>query len=301
MSRVDMITAAISSVRVGRVSGRRITEAGPLGLRIPAMPILGFHVSLTGESWLITEHAPPVAVRAGDVVFVTAGAEHGLARMPCTLGELPMIEMADVPPPPAPADFEFLCGSYPLQQGRVPGFLRHLPDVVAFTPDYDRHPELRSVVTMLADDYTRAGPGSGATRGALVDLMIVHILRHLQEHADPRDRPVTAGPGIAEALHEIHEHPERAWTVQQLSGVAGMSRAAFTRQFRQAVGAAPMAYLTDWRLDTAARLLQETTVPLAAVARRIGYSTPFAFTTAFRRRYGVPPGRYRAGVSSRPG
>jgi hypothetical protein len=35
--------------------------------------------------------------------------------------------------------------------------------------------------------------------------------------------------------------------VQQLSGVAGLSRAAFTRRFRQAVGAAPMAYLTDIR------------------------------------------------------
>jgi AraC-like DNA-binding protein len=91
----------------------------------------------------------------------------------------------------------------------------------------------------------------------------------------------------------IHEHPARPWTVQQLSDLAGMSRSAFTRRFREATGTPPMAYLTDWRLTSGARLLHETDEPLTTVARRTGYSTPFAFTAAFRRKYGVPPGRYR--------
>jgi AraC-like DNA-binding protein len=55
----------------------------------------------------------------------------------------------------------------------------------------------------------------------------------------------------------------------------------------------PMAYLTDWRLRSGARLLRQSDQPLTAVARRVGYSSPFAFATAFRRSYGVPPGRYR--------
>jgi len=290
---VDTITAAISSVRVGRVNGRRVTESGPYGLRLPATPLLGFHVMRTGDGWLITDAAAPVALRPGDVVFVAAGAEHGIARTPCSLDELPPIRMADVPPAPAPVDFEFLCGSYVFPDGRVPGILHGMPRVVSFTPDYDRYPELRTVVDMLAADFTRRGPGSEATRAALIDLMVVHILRHLQEHGGHELTPLTVDPGLAAALRAIHEQPERPWTVQRLSAVAGMSRTTFIRRFRQATGTSPMAYLTDWRLTSAAGWLLETTAPLTAVARRSGYATPFAFAHAFRRKFGVPPGRYR--------
>jgi AraC-like DNA-binding protein len=289
-----MITAAISSVRVGRANGRRVTETGPYGMRVPAMPLLGFHVMRTGDGWLVTDHGTPVPLRPGDVVFVAAGAEHGISRTPCTLAELPPIAMADVLPASAPVDFEFLCGSYLFPDGQVPAILHRMPAVVSFTPDYDRYPELRTVVDMLAADFTRAASGSGATRAALIDLMVVHILRHLQERGGHELSPLRVDPGVAGALRAIHERPERPWTVQQLSTVAGMSRTTFIRRFREAMGTSPMAYLTDWRLTSAAGWLVETAVPLTAVARRSGYATPFAFTHAFRRKYGVPPGRYRA-------
>ncbi|NMH77592.1 AraC family transcriptional regulator [Pseudonocardia xinjiangensis] len=291
---MDMITAAISSVRVGRANGRRIAEGSAHGVRFPRTPVLGFHVMLAGEGWLVTEEAEPVAVRPGDVVFTAAGAAHGISRTPCALAELPEVVMADVPPPPVPVDFEFLCGTYPLEHGKVPGFLRHLPSVLAFTPDYERHPELRVVVEMLRADYTTPGPGTDASRAALIDLMIVHILRHLQEQTSPSDWPLTTEPGIADALREIHGRPERQWSVQQLSDVAGMSRTAFTRRFTAAVGTPPMTYLIGWRLSSAARLLRQSDAPLAAIARKVGYSTEFAFAAAFRRRYSVAPGRYRA-------
>lgn len=96
---MDLISAAIGSVRVGRANGRRIAESGPYGVRLPPTPLLGFHVMLTGEGWLIAESAAPVALRPGDVVFVAAGAGHGIARVPCTLAELPAATMAEVPPP----------------------------------------------------------------------------------------------------------------------------------------------------------------------------------------------------------
>jgi AraC-like DNA-binding protein len=81
--------------------------------------------------------------------------------------------------------------------------------------------------------------------------------------------------------------------VSQLSEHAGMSRAAFTRRFTSVVGRPPMAYLTAWRLNSAARLLRHSDAPLAAIARQVGYATEFAFAAAFRREYGLPPGRFR--------
>ncbi len=55
-----------------------------------------------------------------------------------------------------------------------------------------------------------------------------------------------------------------------------------------------MAYLTGWRLAVAADLPRESDATVEAVARKAGYSTPFAFSAAFKRVRGVSPREYRA-------
>ncbi len=178
-------------------------------------------------------------------------------------------------------------------------FLRTLPEVIAVSPDYERHPELRMVTDLLAADVRDSRPGTRTTRPALLDLMLTHVLRQWLE--DNRSAwPEVSDPAICTALHEMHTSPDKAWTVDQLSQAAGLSRTAFNKRFTTLVGKPPMAYLTGWRLSHGARLLQETQAPLATVARQVGYSTEFAFGTAFRRAYGVSPGRFRTPAADRP-
>jgi AraC-like DNA-binding protein len=88
--------------------------------------------------------------------------------------------------------------------------------------------------------------------------------------------------------------------VSELSTAAGVSRTAFTRRFTRLMGKPPRDYLSGVRLAQGARLLRETTLPLAAVARQVGYSSEFAFGGAFRRVYGISPGRFRAATDSGP-
>lgn len=54
-----------------------------------------------------------------------------------------------------------------------------------------------------------------------------------------------------------------------------------------------MAYLTGWRLALAADLLREPGTTVATVARRVGYSSAFALSTAFKRVRGVSPQEFR--------
>ncbi|SEQ93821.1 AraC family transcriptional regulator [Lentzea albida] len=294
---MDLISEVIRTVRVGAAQARLIRQDAP-GVRFPAFAGSGFHIVLHGVCWLVGD-GDPVFLRPGDIVLTTAGGAHGLSETPCDLADLPLIEMGDLPPNPGPASFEFLCGNYRLDHARTPRYLRTLPGLIAVSPDEERHPETRAVISLLAAHVTKPQPGSAATLRALLDLVLVHVLRQWHEQNTTETWPEVAHPGVAAALREIHENPHHPWTVGRLSEAAGMPRAAFSRLFTAEVGEAPMTYLTGWRLSRAAQLLRETDASLARIAPQVGYSTEFALSAAFRREYGVSPGRFRSAAAGR--
>jgi AraC-like DNA-binding protein len=74
--------------------------------------------------------------------------------------------------------------------------------------------------------------------------------------------------------------------VEELAGVAALSRAALARRFTAEVGAPPMSYLTQWRMDLARQALTQEGATLAAVARQVGYASEYAFSAAFKREIG---------------
>ena len=65
------------------------------------------------------------------------------------------------------------------------------------------------------------------------------------------------------------------------------------------MGEPPLAYLTGWRMALAAQALTERGATIAQAAAEAGYTNEFAFAAAFRRRYGEPPGRFRASRAAR--
>ncbi|NUP39073.1 MAG: helix-turn-helix transcriptional regulator, partial [Streptomyces sp.] len=100
-------------------------------------------------------------------------------------------------------------------------------------------------------------------------------------------------PAVGTALEAVHDEPGRAWTVEELGARGGLSRSAFARRFTALVGMPPLTYLTWWRMTSAGRLLLSGDAPLSAVAQQVGYVSEFAFAKAFKREYGIAPGRYR--------
>ncbi|MEW2492609.1 AraC family transcriptional regulator [Streptomyces nodosus] len=300
---MDVVSDAIAAIRTGRPHAARTRRKAPWGLRFPAAPGTGFHVVLQGRCWLLSEGSDPAPLGAGDVVLVPHGQEIALADS--TDSELVDVarEMDDSwMPSPEPAGIAdeltvLMCGSYQLDRAGAHPLLSELPAVIHLPRTVGRRAALNAVVDLLGDELDQRRPGTDAAIPALLDAMLLYILRTWYENHAPRSSggwaAALADPAVGSALQHMHAEPATPWTVERLSRRAGLSRAAFSRRFTELVGRPPMTYLTWWRMTTAARVLRGGDAPLHSVAERVGYRSEFAFNRAFKREFGVSPGAYR--------
>lgn len=152
------------------------------------------------------------------------------------------------------------------------------------------------LVDLLAAEAGHDGPGQAAFLDRLLDLVLMDVLRtwfNRDENA-PTWWHAERDPVVGPALRLIYNNPEHPWTVANLAAAVGNSRASFARRFTEQIGDSPIAFLTSWRLALAADLLRSGESTIAAIAHRVGYGTPFALSSAFKRAYGVSPTAYRA-------
>ncbi|MET9518845.1 AraC family transcriptional regulator [Streptomyces sp. NPDC002994] len=306
----DVLSDVIAAMRAGRPHSSRSRQYAPWGMRFPESEGAGFHVVLQGAAWLIPpgDTSAPVPLGVGDVVFLPHGRGHALAGDPATElvdvrpgpdGTWPSAE--DAPPDDASAPSTLLlCGAYQLNKSRAHPLLSQLPDVVHLPAGIGSYPSLRAAVELLGAELQHPQPGSDAIVPALLDTLLLCILRAWWVHERPTREEHRAGwagalgdPAVSAALHAIHDDPAHPWTVEELGARGGLSRAAFARRFTGLVGEPPLAYLTWWRMTTAGRLLRADDAPLRTVAQQVGYVAEFAFAKAFKREYGVAPGQYR--------
>jgi AraC-like DNA-binding protein len=85
-------------------------------------------------------------------------------------------------------------------------------------------------------------------------------------------------------------HP---WTSAVLAELAGMSGETLRRLCQRETGHGPMHHVTTLRMRRAAMLLESTELKVGSVADAVGYTSAFAFSTAFKRHIGKSPADYR--------
>lgn len=302
-------------MRTGQPHSGRVRRPAPFGMRNPPVEGAGFHIVLQGSCWLFPSDGAPIALSVGDVAFLPHGAAHGLADSPST----PMVDAAtspaEIPPgkddkgPPtgqtdgSAAATVMLCGAYLLDRSRAHPLLEDLPEVIHLPARVGHHPGLRAAVDLLGGELEQPRPGGDAMLPALLDVLLLHILRawfdEQSAHTATGWAAALRDPAVAAGLRAIHSDPGRQWTVAELASQAGLSRAAFARRFAALVGQPPQAYLTWWRMTLATRLLRNGDAPLATVARKVGYTSEFAFAHAFKRECGVAPGGFRRSAPGR--
>jgi LacI family transcriptional regulator len=103
------------------------------------------------------------------------------------------------------------------------------------------------------------------------------------------DLVAVADPRLAAALRFIRAHACEEMSVEDMARTAGMSRSLFERKFRQAFGTSPWDHVLTLRVRQARLLLAQTSLGIAEIATRTGFTTPEYFSASFRKLTGAPP------------
>ncbi len=282
----------------------------PWSMRIADESPLCVVALVRGEAYVRPDDAEPLLLHAGDVAVMRGPRPYVLADDPGTAPQVRIdpgqacVPLAGSATPPmtdvgvrtwgnAPdGPTLMLVGVYESTGTVGRRLLGTLPERIVAPREHVPG----ALIDYLAEQITSDEPGQPALLDRMLDLVLIAVLRWwFAERADgPGWYQAYADPAIGRAIRLMEETPAQPWTVARLGAAAGLSRAAFARRFTDLVGEPPMAYLTNWRLSLAADLLAEPDATVTAVARRVGYATPFAFSTAFKRMHQVSPQQYRA-------
>lgn len=117
-------------------------------------------------------------------------------------------------------------------------------------------------------------------------LIITELCRAHSERDNPAMRALTRLSGV---IGYIHAHYAEDLTLDDLAGVASMSRRTLTREFRNALGVSPIDYLIRERINRAMDLLRSGDMTVTEAAYLVGFQDSNYFTRQFRALVGCSP------------
>jgi AraC-like DNA-binding protein len=294
---VDLLNDHLVRARAsGAVFARTVAEP-PWGLRLAGSIQLAVHAVVRGRGWLwLDDPGSAVELAPGDVTLVRGGPDHYIGHQPgadCLEPEEFRARHAQDGRSDGPSATVFLCGAYRFSGDIGRGLLDALPQVLPLSAAVGD--PLRDVVALLSRELTSTEPGQPTVLDRLLDILLVLAIRNgfRRSATAPRWYTASANPRLNAALQAMHDNAGHPWSVPELAAISGLSRAAFARTFRDALGQTPIQYLTDWRMTLARDYLRADQFSLAHIAGIVGYGSPYAFAAAFRRHHGDPPGAWR--------
>jgi AraC family transcriptional activator of mtrCDE len=195
------------------------------------------------------------------------------------------------------SDTELICGRLQLDGAMYSLVTAALPKVIVISIGrgylFDR---MRMLVQAIDEELQAARPGAATIATELATALFVMMLRlHFEQSAASSGiLRLLASSSSARAVTAMLKAPAHPWTLDELAAEAHVSRATLVRIFRREGDIAPLGFLSELRFGLARHRLGSTTGTLAQVAAAVGYDSESAFVRAFRKRYGISPGRVRA-------
>ncbi|MGH3799747.1 MAG: AraC family transcriptional regulator [Pseudonocardiaceae bacterium] len=308
---MDALASLLDGPRARGAFLLRTIMSPPWSLRIQDQAPLTLVAVVRGEVWVVPDQVDAVRLDPGDVAILRGPDPYTVADDPATAPQIVIHPGQRCATPEGeelaqPMDLGvrtwgsgldgatmLLTGAYHMDGEISRRLLAALPDLLVVPRAALDSP----LVPLLAEEITKDEPGQEAVLDRLLDLLLIAVLRSWfsrPEAQAPAWYRAQSDPVVGRALRMLHHNPAHPWTIGTLASGTGVSRAGLARRFTELVGEPPMTYLTHWRLSVAADLLREPQATVGAVARQVGYGSPFALSTAFKRVHGISPHDYRA-------
>ncbi|MET1753864.1 AraC family transcriptional regulator [Novosphingobium sp. RD2P27] len=295
---MDPLSDVIALLRPGAAVSKPISGKGMWGVRYAAHDAPGFTIVLAGEAWLTFDGEEPLRLVQGDFLLLPATPAFSLSSaldVQCEPVE-PRGEAVRHGEQEGDPDFVALGGSFAFERVNAPLLLSLLPDRIHIPTSAGKATRFGRLIDLLAEECADDHPGRDLFLQRMLEALLIEALRW---QGVGTDGSAVAGllsgmrdPAIARALRAIHADVRAGWTVAGLAGISGMSRSAFSDRFGALIGCAPIEYLARWRMALAKEALARGSKSLDRIAEEIGYESASAFSTAFRKRLGCPPGRF---------
>ncbi|CAB3624901.1 AraC family transcriptional regulator [Achromobacter pestifer] len=292
----DPLSQVVRLLRPHAVFANLISGKGNWAVRYSEFGQPSFCIVLDGSCQLAVDGHEPFTINAGDFVMLPATPAFTISsfgpappvhldpnQIAGGVAELRYGEQHGQP------DMRSLGGSFQFDCAD-PALLASLLPAVVHVRDSAR---LSHLVRMVGEETADPKPGGEFVLSRLVDLLLIEAMRAAAVgNAPPGLLQGLADERLARALQQMHARIDHAWTVDQLARISALSRSAFFERFTRRVGVAPMEYLLAWRMEIAKELLRSGKLAASEVAERVGYGSASAFSVAFNKHVGQPPGRY---------
>jgi len=272
-----------------------------------------YHFVIDGGAVVDLMDGQSIELRPGDVVIFPHGDPHHMSSGPEARRPFPnygisaKIKARDLSTLQAGGGGEtsrFVCGYMVCDPVLSRPILTGLPPVVTVNIRTDRSGHwLENSILHLVEEAASGRVGSQAMLAKLSEALFVDTLRRYVASLPEQQMGWLAGardPIVGRSLGLLHGRVAHPWTIAQLADEVGISRSALVERFTRYLSEPPMAYLTRWRLQLAARSLESTSRGVAEIAADVGYESEAAFNRAFKREFGQPPGRYRSDRKAPP-
>ncbi|EKM97435.1 AraC family transcriptional regulator [Stutzerimonas degradans] len=185
-------------------------------------------------------------------------------------------------------EVDMVCANLAFEGGTSNPIASALADLVCLPLDQVWGAE--PVLSLLFEEAFEQRCGRVALVERLLEVVMIQVLRQLMESGEVNGGLLSglAHPRLRNALVAMHETPAKEWTLEELAGVAGMSRSVFATNFRETVGVTPGQYLQGWRVRLTQKALRRGR-PLKMIATEVGYGSEAALSRAFRAQTGLSP------------
>lgn len=299
---MDPLSDIISLLRPTAAISKPITARGRWGVSYRAHDAPGFTILLEGQAWLRFDGEEPLRLAQGDFVLLPTTPAFSLSSEPdidCIPVE-PRNEAIRHGEPEGVPDLVALGGTFAFERVNAPLLLALLPGLIHIPASEGRTTRLGRLIDLLAEECATDYPGKELIVRRMLEALLVEALRwrSIGNRATPPG--LLSGmrdPALARVLQAIHADVRKNWTVIDLARIAGMSRSGFATRFGEVLGCAPIEYLARWRMAIAKDALMRGVKSLDRIADEIGYESASAFSTAFRKRLGCPPGKFAREVA----